>query len=171
LLLGYDITLTPKNERMHSFFAISFSDYDIGLVPPRNRVCCAANGILEQRGENPEPFTGFTDHRYEFTAGKNLPGKWRAVKYEVSPTNIKAFWRDDEQLGENGKVKQQWVKFADLDQDQILACVKRVDDLMASYKPPHIGQHAGWSPRRGIAIGCSRSSVAVRNVVITPTNP
>ena len=163
LAVGYDTSPNLDGGRLHSFFAITFRDYDLALVVGRKglkeKANCHAAVIAERPGLNPEDVVGDPLYRAEFVPSPRQPGAWRKVRFEVAPDRIRAYWRNDQ--GE-------MTLFADLDTDQIAERIAKVHETMNAYVPPIAGTIPEWSPRRGIALWCARSSFGVRNVIVTP---
>jgi hypothetical protein len=168
LAVGYQMSPLPENGRLHSFFAITFRDFarvaaDGQVIPEVAKL--HAPVIAERPGRNPESISGNAKYRISFVPSPRLPGKWRKVRLLIAPDRIQAFWREDSPDTDG---PEKMTKFADLGPAEIAERIAMTQGNLNRQNPKMPVNIPPWSTQGGIAIWCYKSSIAVRNVIVSP---
>jgi hypothetical protein len=161
---GHDEQWSQGNKRINSFVAIQFADIEPLRVPgpPSKTGAVFFDGLYVQSPEGRTPtlsskktsFVAFTPR-----PGPVWPGKWRKLRFEITPNLVRASWWDD--------TEQKFVLIQELTGNEMHARYAAITPRVQRYAPESTVVPQ-WSPRLPMGIIAYSSTVSFRNVVIEP---
>jgi hypothetical protein len=104
--------------------------------------------------------TGSSTPPVWFDAVTDLPGKWRKVRVDVTPEEVRAYWANS--------VADEPTQFATIS-------AAGINNDFATHQTNFAAGKNGvglvvtpWSPRMPLGIWCRRAAVSFRNIVVEP---
>ena len=161
---GYSSGVANDGTTVHAMYGITFKDYPPPIRPPPKKTPPRAVFLRAmeffQDSLRVLPSDSANIAAREFTPKTTRPGDWRPIEIELTPDGARVEWLDDPPPKGTGQL----VTLARISGENL-----RRDYAMAS--KTKLGKTANlpvWSPRMSFGVLSHRSSVAIRNVVITP---
>jgi serine/threonine protein kinase len=165
---GYGSGLTSNIEIGHLMYAVTFKDYPPltpqGQTKASAEVWLRSIAFVQNSNTALDPLSNKID-AIPFKHSKPYePGLWRSMSVEVSPEGFLILWQGDEPDMDGMK---KMVTFGQLDRDQ-------VDLKYAKWKSKMVENGGSsnnlpnWSPDMPFGLIVFKSSVSIRNVVVTP---
>ena len=101
-----------------------------------------------------------------------MPGRWRTLIIEVRPDRLVAFWNPP--LDQHGAPATAARPFASLSVAEIRTHRKAHELFLQQVFGPQTGhvfaQLPDWNPQLGIGVWAFQADVAVKNVVVSPSD-
>jgi hypothetical protein len=153
----------PSGTTAHAMFAVIYREFDPaakpGQPPAPQPVHLRRYGLYKKPGDELGLRVSEKAAGLRFTPKVPRPGPWRPVVLEVRPGEVHLWWQADDGTM---PTLARWADGRPADE---------YEKLKASYEKKAPGAAAalpGWSPDMPFGLISRRSSVAFRNVVITP---
>ncbi len=156
IYFGRSSQVASSDVTVHPTFAVVFGDLPVPPKASPRGVQLRSAGILQRPDTSAfGPTVGFRSKI--FVRALALPGPWRPVEIDVTPEGVVVRWPDDA-----GKM----VEFANVSSGELRERYRDMQKALNLEFPNLI--LPDWSPSMPFGIWCYRSSIDLKNVIVTP---
>ena len=156
LYFGRQTAVGNDGSRAESCFAVRFTEFPTQV--PNATAVLGRVVVTESPNQAPTRAT-MTLAGAPFEQATALPGLWRVIEVEVTPGGVKAWF---------GLPGEPLVAFPELGAAPVGRAVQSRHEALDVFAPNHGIVFPAWNSRGAIGVWSSLSSVAVRNVTVTP---
>lgn len=163
LYIGRATPVASDGTLTHHFLGLTFNDVYPLTPPPGVKPEAKAQlmtVMIPVREGSEHPWTGSVLAPVVFNAALGLPGEWRKLRFDVTPTQVRAYWAS--------KIDDEPVLFATVPADEIDRRLGRIPKVFSDRTGGITLNPQPWSSQMPIGIWCHRAAITVRNVVIEP---
>ncbi len=161
----------PDGTSVESYTTVSYHDWGWGRPPNSQKVAVTGwHTFFSEAGRAAAPSTNALATSITTFTAELLPGKWRRVKAEITPTGCRLYWCDD--AADPAAETKLVAAYTTRELNTHAAQHRRVIGLM----PRELRMHpapvpAAWNPNGGFGVWCANSGLCFRNVTVRLTPP
>ncbi|MEO2089953.1 MAG: hypothetical protein ABGY75_10715 [Gemmataceae bacterium] len=160
---GHTEVRAAAGHPVHAMFSVQFRDFDreakLNGKPPQKKPVSLLRTILQQKPGVNLPAKTDRVATLRFEPSLTVPGRWRVIEAELTPERVRVWWQDDADT---------LVVLADWTVEQIRHQVELMRRDADAVAPGAGGAIPDWTPRTGFGVFNHKSSVGVKDVVVTP---